>query len=199
MTSEYKEYSSFYDAFVGLVPPKTTYNAGYNSILASRFFLSKNFETKKGIDEVADALIQSQQDVLEHGNPYGLLITMLFGGQVSKGSSNDTAILPAWRDARLFAINSINWSDNLSYSKQQDLARNLMDSLERWKKITPGSGTYSNEGGYYERNWQDSFFGSNYPRLREIKYKYDPSGLFVCRNCVGSDDWNEDFICPRRQ
>jgi len=33
---------------------------------------------------------------------------------------------------------------------------------------------------YFEPDWQKSFWGSNYPRLRQIKDKYDPHGLFSC-------------------
>jgi hypothetical protein len=34
------------------------------------------------------------------------------------------------------------------------------------------------ETDYFEANWQDSFWGDSYPRLKRIKQKYDPDGLF---------------------
>ena len=30
-----------------------------------------------------------------------------------------------------------------------------------------------------------------------IKQEVDPHELFVCRNCVGSDDWTSDLNCPK--
>lgn len=38
-----------------------------------------------------------------------------------------------------------------------------------------------------EPNWQDAFWGENYPRLLAIKMKYDPTGVLTCRKCVGDD------------
>lgn len=40
-----------------------------------------------------------------------------------------------------------------------------------------------------EPNWQYTAFGSNYPRLRAVKKKYDPEGLLWCTHCVGSEEW----------
>jgi len=52
---------------------------------------------------------------------------------------------------------------------------------------TPGSGSYSNEADYFEPNWQKFFWGKHYPRLLEIKQKYDPNGFFTCHHSVGSE------------
>ena len=35
-------------------------------------------------------------------------------------------------------------------------------------------------------------YGDNFPRLVEIKKKYDPSGLFTVHNGVGSEEWSAD-------
>jgi hypothetical protein len=40
-----------------------------------------------------------------------------------------------------------------------------------------------------EPNWQDAFYGSNYPRLSEIKRKWDPIGVFYAITAVGSENW----------
>ena len=42
-----------------------------------------------------------------------------------------------------------------------------------------------------EANWQYTYFGANYPRLRSIKEKYDPDGVMWCLSCVGSENWVE--------
>jgi len=51
---------------------------------------------------------------------------------------------------------------------------------------TPNSGSYSNETDYFEKDWQKSFWGEHYPRLLQIKQKYDPDNLFWCHHSVGS-------------
>lgn len=59
------------------------------------------------------------------------------------------------------------------------------------------SGTYSNEADVREPNFQQTFYGSNYGRLRAVKRRYDPSGLFIVRTGVGSEEWDEAGICRR--
>merc|ERR1711972_189717 len=56
----------------------------------------------------------------------------------------------------------------------------------------PNAGSYASEGDYFEPDWQHQFWGDNYEHLYRIKQKYDPRGLFVCRHCVGSEDWVEE-------
>jgi FAD/FMN-containing dehydrogenase len=55
------------------------------------------------------------------------------------------------------------------------------------RDATPGAGAYSNEADYFEPDWQQSFWGSNYPRLLEIKQKYDPENIFRVHHGVGSE------------
>jgi hypothetical protein len=44
-----------------------------------------------------------------------------------------------------------------------------------------------NETDYFEPNWQDSFWGPNYPRLLEIKRRYDSQNIFRVHHGVGSE------------
>ena len=57
------------------------------------------------------------------------------------------------------------------------------------------SGGYTNEADFHDPDWQRSFWGSNYARLRDIKGEYDPHGLFVCHHCVGSEAWDASGNC----
>ena len=47
-----------------------------------------------------------------------------------------------------------------------------------------------NETDYFEESWQESFWGPNYARLKTIKEKYDPTGLFFVHHGVGSETWS---------
>jgi hypothetical protein len=51
-------------------------------------------------------------------------------------------------------------------------------------------GSYVSESDYFERDWQHSFWGSNYPRLAAAKKKYDPDGLLFVHHGVGSEEWS---------
>jgi hypothetical protein len=35
--------------------------------------------------------------------------------------------------------------------------------------------------------WQTAFWGANYDKLLKIKKQVDPTGVFYCRSCVGSE------------
>ena len=54
------------------------------------------------------------------------------------------------------------------------------------RSVTESGGSYSNEGNYFERDWQYQFWGNNYPRLLRVKRKYDPTNLFQVHKGVGS-------------
>ena len=64
-----------------------------------------------------------------------------------------------------------------------------MDSL---RQAAPAAGAYVSESDYFEANWQQTYWGANYPKLLDIKRRYDPDGLFTVRHGVGSEAWSED-------
>jgi FAD/FMN-containing dehydrogenase len=47
----------------------------------------------------------------------------------------------------------------------------------------------------HEEDFKEAFFGSHYDRLKKIKDRYDPGGLFVVARGVGSDDWDASLNC----
>ena len=70
-------------------------------------------------------------------------------------------------------------------------------AMDELRKVAPGAGSYVWETDYFQPNWQDSFWGDNYARLRAIKDKYDPEGLFFLHHGVGSEDWSADGFTRR--
>ncbi|KAF9109612.1 hypothetical protein BGX27_007413 [Mortierella sp. AM989] len=194
-----RDFPSFWKSFEAMPPPPNDTNAGFNTLLGSRLIPRRNFESARGVDQLSNAIVDIREDLLNFGNPQGALITHLIaGGEVSKGNSKETSVLPAWRNALMHIVTMTGWEDTTPVAIQQLFARKLTQATQRLRDISPGSGAYFNEADANEPNWQTNFFGSNYDRLKRIKDKVDPSGLFVCRNCVGSEDWSKDFNCPRR-
>jgi FAD/FMN-containing dehydrogenase len=107
--------------------------------------------------------------------------------------TRDTAINPAVLDAFVLVI--IGSEGAPAYlglpGYSPDFANARHDAAEV-AKVVPEPGSYLAETSYFERDWQKSFWGSNYPRLRQIKDKYDPDGLFFVHHGVGSEDWSDD-------
>jgi FAD/FMN-containing dehydrogenase len=59
-------------------------------------------------------------------------------------------------------------------------------------RIAPDAGSYVSESNYFNPRWQTAYWGDNYARLRAVKAKYDPDGLFFVHNGVGSEEWSAD-------
>ena len=66
------------------------------------------------------------------------------------------------------------------------------------RAIVPDGGAYVSESNFFQENWQQAYWGSNYARLASVKKKYDPTGLFFVHNGVGSEEWSEDGFVKRR-
>ncbi len=68
----------------------------------------------------------------------------------------------------------------------------IASAFAEFRKIAPGAGSYSSEMSFHEPDWQRSAWGENYPRLLQIKQRYDPDGLFTGHHQVGSEFWSAD-------
>ena len=77
-------------------------------------------------------------------------------------------------------------------TEAREAAANMRAAMEHFKKMVPVKGSYLNETDYFEQNWQESFWGSNYKKLLSIKKTYDPDGLFFVHHGVGTESWSAD-------
>ncbi|HEX6562805.1 MAG TPA: FAD-binding oxidoreductase [Chthoniobacterales bacterium] len=71
-------------------------------------------------------------------------------------------------------------------------AQKIGQAMTELRKLIPKPASYVNETNYFEESWQESFWGPNYARLKTIKEKYDPAGLFFVHHGVGSENWTPD-------
>jgi FAD/FMN-containing dehydrogenase len=77
-------------------------------------------------------------------------------------------------------------------TEARDGAISMRWAMEKLKKMVPLKGSYVSETDYFEENWQESFWGSNYKKLLAVKNTYDPHGLFFVHHGVGSEGWSTD-------
>jgi FAD/FMN-containing dehydrogenase len=80
----------------------------------------------------------------------------------------------------------------MDMAKARERVRGIKLAAAELRKIAPHSGSYFNEGDFFNASWREEFWGKNYSRLRAIKTKYDPDGLFFVHHGVGSEDWSAD-------
>jgi FAD/FMN-containing dehydrogenase len=65
-------------------------------------------------------------------------------------------------------------------------------AMDELRKVAASGGSYVSESDFFERSWQQSFWGTNYPRLTAVKKKYDRTGLFYVHHGAGSEGWSAD-------
>ncbi len=79
----------------------------------------------------------------------------------------------------------LGYEPDLSWAETE--AKGVEQAMSYIKRATPEGASYTNEGDFSEKNWQTEFWGTNYPRLLQIKRKYDPTNLFLVHHGVGSE------------
>lgn len=103
------------------------------------------------------------------------------------------AVLPAWRETDLDLMVVAEWKWNATWADNLENEDTLHNSvLPLLKQLSPGSGTYLNEGDPHQSDWINAFYGDNYDRLREVKKAWDSTDTFYARTGVGSEDWDQD-------
>jgi FAD/FMN-containing dehydrogenase len=117
-----------------------------------------------------------------------------------RAAAQDTAMNPAVVDA--FALAIIAGSSQAAFpdipGHQPDVAAArraaaaINRAMDELLKVVPQPGSYVSESDFFERAWQQSYWGSHYPRLAAAKKKYDPHGLFFVHHGVGSEAWSAD-------
>lgn len=115
-------------------------------------------------------------------------------------AARDTATNPAVADA--FALVIIADGSAPAFpgisGREPDLAtarrhrREIHEAMDELLQLVNAPASYVSESDFFERSWQHSFWGTNYPRLAAIKSKYDPEGLFFVHHGVGSEQWSPD-------
>ncbi|CAF0875282.1 unnamed protein product [Rotaria sp. Silwood1] len=185
---------SFYQYFAIILEPSNP--TGFNVLLSSRLISESIVRNQP--DKVAQVFVQAKGQTATGSSLLGNFVT---GGQVSNLKNFNNSVNSGWRTSLLHMVYSQAWLDTTPEADQKYLAQQVSNHAEILNTLSidfPAS-CYLNEADPNEIDWQVKFFGTRaiYDRLKSIKQNVDPDGLFVCKNCVGSDDWTSDYNCPK--
>jgi FAD/FMN-containing dehydrogenase len=71
-------------------------------------------------------------------------------------------------------------------------AKRVRDGMAPLLALPTKPASYLSETDYFEPDWQAAFWGGHYARLKQVKRRYDPDGLFFVHHSVGCEGWSED-------
>jgi hypothetical protein len=182
VTPNITEYPSMYTAYTNTWPGPERVGTT-DSHAASRLFPRENFTPGK-LNETLSAV----RYAVEQG---GILIGYNIRAAPNPSVNQNNSVNPVWRKATAFFLLAASWPANATDAQIQAASKTLTtDWMERWRAVTPGSGTYMSEADINEPDFQREFYGAGHYRwLYRLKQKYDPTGLFYAPTAVGSEDW----------
>ena len=121
---------------------------------------------------------------------YGVALNAAHSSSNGSGTFPSNSVLPAWRTTLLHLVITGEWDYTASLDTNHEVEDKLTNNLiPMFEELAPDSGAYVNEGNFEQPNWQQTFYGTNYSKLRAIKSIYDPYNLFYARTGVGSEAW----------
>ncbi|THU91906.1 FAD-binding domain-containing protein [Dendrothele bispora CBS 962.96] len=174
-------FDGFFSWYQAIFPSEG--QVGTNTEISSRLIPRESFEDS---ERLAEVLLSFQN---------GILLHHVVGGKVSQIDPDSAGLNPAWRKALIHAVVGGGWPEGATVDKIRTVQQQLKDELSVLESLAPGGGAYFNEASLYEPNPQHTFFGDHYERLEGIKDKYDPSGLFIVVEGVGSERWDSSLNC----
>jgi hypothetical protein len=156
---------------------------------SGRFLPKSLFQTDADIEKIVDAVVTAMQ--FSFTNRGGGSAQLYATGPFNQPDNSRTGVNPAWRTAMWEVIMGGIWTSNTPINVRTQIQNTISAAIQPFKALTPGGSCYVNEGDWMEENWQQTFFGSNYDRLLQIKQRYDPTGLLNCWKCVGWTGYDE--------
>lgn len=182
-------YSTSMYTFLEYYQTTTPDQTGFTDRLGSRLISRDLLRSQDGPAKLSSALARASTGSLS------VLGHVVAGGKASQKVIN--AVNPAWRRAAAHIAVSWSWDAvTATPAYQKDLTFNIThEYMPALRSLEPDMGAYVNEADADEPAWQQSFWGSSYRRLAEIKRRWDPQGLFVVRKGVGSEHWDDEAMC----
>ncbi|POS77367.1 hypothetical protein DHEL01_v204246 [Diaporthe helianthi] len=176
-----EHFDSFYPAYEATFATYPQNIGSISGITANRLLPAENWNN----ETIRATTLRAIKDTVDRA-------TILIGyHQAPLNPDGDlNSVNPAFRKeaSQLVIVKAVDGNATAEGLKiaADDLTNNIMELL---KDVSPAGGAYNNEANVGELDWQNAFWGENYPRLLEIKKKWDPTGLFYVHHGVGSEAW----------
>ncbi|KAI1372843.1 FAD-binding domain-containing protein [Hypoxylon crocopeplum] len=178
-----KEYDTLFDLYTDLFEDE---GAGTSALTGGWMFSQADVEENNdGIIEAFKTVVSPRDDMQDQGFIIGHLWDAGHNMPVSNSATN-----PRFRKSTNFAIVALPIPDGSTWAQKeerQDVLTNIQDAA--MKKAGPKGCAYVNEGDPYQPNWQDHFWGSEYPTLLKTRKKWDPHGILYSVATPGTEDW----------
>ncbi|KAJ0158908.1 putative FAD-linked oxidoreductase [Colletotrichum tanaceti] len=171
------QYNTFLDSYTDMNPEPAVTEFNIGGRLMPRSLVA---------DDASTAALTDTLRSIANG---GALVSGLTINVARPAGAVANSVHPAWRTALFSAVVGTPYSRN-DFSTFVSGQRTVTDTIvPALKALTPGGGAYLNEADRNEIEFETTFYGNNYAKLKAIKKLYDPLSTFYALTGVGSDDW----------
>ncbi|KAL8925372.1 MAG: hypothetical protein Q9172_002252 [Xanthocarpia lactea] len=180
--SSFPTYASYYSALSGIASP-----IGSSAALGSRL-LDRKALTSPQLGKTLQTVVGPPEEFTS------VNIVFVGGGEVARdGADPYSGVNPAWRTSYVHNIVARGWAPGADEATRNAVYSDITNvKVQAMKDLAPDTGAYMNEGDRFDPDYLQSFYGQHTPILSSIKRKYDPSELFYCPTCIGSERWQSD-------
>ncbi|KUI67848.1 6-hydroxy-D-nicotine oxidase [Cytospora mali] len=173
----FANYLDFYNVSIG-APSGKDETVGQGPLLSFRVLPKAMHDTAEGKENLS-SFLHTQVDL---GRSPIIFLDVPY---LYDYAENTTSVHPAWRDSYWYMGFAIYYLWNSTEAERVEAAGASQQLSKDMINLAPEGAAYPNEANPWLADWQNQFWGENYPRLVDIKARYDPDGLVSCWKCVG--------------
>ena len=176
-------YVNYYNTLSGIVTPVGSSSAAIGSRLLGRSALTSNITA-------LNKMLQTTAGTPEQATSNNIIF--VGGGQVFADATDpNSGVNPAWRETYVHNIVARGWAPGSSDATIQGVIDDVTKvKTQSMKELAPYTGCYMNEADRFDPDYLNDFYGKHVGRLSQIKWRYDPLGVFYCPTCIGSEFWD---------
>ncbi|KAK4167921.1 hypothetical protein QBC43DRAFT_285235 [Cladorrhinum sp. PSN259] len=168
------------------------YNAMFEVEMAGNSALTGGWSlARTDVQNNHGAIIDAFKTIINSG---GFMVGHMWsaGGGLPRSEWNKSAMNPRFRSVVDKLITIVPVSGNAPLAEKAEAQNRLTNVVDAsLRAASPNGASYINEADPFQPNWQNAFWGTNYPRLLAIRRKYDPNGLFYAVSTPGTENWEQ--------